>query len=508
MPSSIPSKRFSWFKRNFFPVYAQEYRKFLGLSLLMFCFTLVYGTVRACKDRYMLHWGGGKIIGDLKLVILVVSVFAISIYGQINQKTSSNGRFYWILGILMGFFTLFTIAKLGGFLEIPEVINGKKISKDMGLWTYISHGGIKAVVFVLFYTFAELWGIWGVSLLFWTCTNEICSVKQAKRCYTPLVSIAGLSTILSGVISIYFAESEKFLLGVILTFGYLLFVIYYFFSGAMGRNPEAYQIPKVAMKKVKKRLGLFSAVKKLVKSKDRHYLILITLMIFCYAFGVALYENVFKTVVKSHGIEKVRLKEFDTEQAYTSYVMGLQLVWIGILSLFISLGLGTHIRRKGWRFMALAAPVIVFLSVVLFFGFLIGEEWLMGYLNYTATGIRGIAMYLGLACVSLIKATKYACQDPAKEEAFVPLKKRPKEVGKAIADTIGSRFGKGFGSSVVGSGLGHYYGSILNVVPFVGLVMGSMMVVWVYVVFGLDKEHGAYTKEYHEQNQIQDSDGH
>ena len=106
------------------------------------------------------------------------------------------------------------------------------------------------------------------------------------------------------------------------------------------------------------------------------------------------------------------------------------------------------VRRFGWFTGAVLTPIILLITGVLFYIFVIFREsldWLT--LAMGATPVF-MAVMIGAAQNILSKGTKYSLFDPTKEMSYIPLDQELKVKGKAAVDVIGGRLGKSGGAVI------------------------------------------------------------
>jgi len=111
--------------------------------------------------------------------------------------------------------------------------------------------------------------------------------------------------------------------------------------------------------------------------------------------------------------------------------------------------IGSNIlRRVTWTVAALLTPLMIIITGLGFFGFIVFEDQLSFVAVFFGTGPLALAVYTGLVQNVLSKATKYSLFDSTKEMSYIPLDDEMKSKGKAAVDVIGGRFGKAGGGVI------------------------------------------------------------
>ena len=106
------------------------------------------------------------------------------------------------------------------------------------------------------------------------------------------------------------------------------------------------------------------------------------------------------------------------------------------------------VRRFGWFTGAILTPIILLITGVLFYTFVIFSEqldWMTVAMAWTPVFM---AVIIGAMQNILSKGTKYSLFDPTKEMSYIPLDQELKVKGKAAVDVIGGRLGKSGGAVV------------------------------------------------------------
>ena len=152
----------------------------------------------------------------------------------------------------------------------------------------------------------------------------------------------------------------------------------------------------------------------------------------------------------------------------------------GIITILMMLFVGGNvIRRFGWGKAALITPVVLLLTGVGFFAFVIFRDSLTAFVALLGTTPLMLAVIFGMAQNIMSKSSKYSLFDPTKEMAYIPLDQESKVKGKAAIDVVGARLGKS-GGAVINQGLIIFFGSIALITPYVAAVLFFIIFAWIW----------------------------
>jgi AAA family ATP:ADP antiporter len=153
---------------------------------------------------------------------------------------------------------------------------------------------------------------------------------------------------------------------------------------------------------------------------------------------------------------------------------------------------GNVIRRLGWGVAAQFTPVILGITGLGFFAFVLFREQLSGMVAMLGTTPLMLAVVFGTIQNVMSKATKYSMFDPTKEMAYIPLDPEIKLKGKAAIDVVGARLGKS-GGSLVQQGLFIVFSatSVVQVAPYIAVFLVAIIVAWIFAAKALSKRFNA-----------------
>jgi len=495
MENSQKTNLTSELRRIFWPIEWHENKKFLPMAAMMFCILFNYSTLRSIKDGFVVTGIGPEAISFLKTyVVLPSAVIMMVVYAKLCNVMSQQKVFYtitWFFSLYLAFFA-FVLYPYPDFFHpnhqtieglVVEYPNFKWFIRICGQWSIAS-----------FYAISELYGSMMLSLLFWQFANQITKTSEAKRFYSmfgllgnfslPLVA-ATLGYLLSSEINIV-AEEHRFIPVIcIVIFSNLLVMFFYFW---MNKNvltdPRLYDSGEAAgkPKKRKAKLSLGESFKMIFTSK---YLGLLVTLILAYGISINLVE----------GVWKAKLRElYPTKEAYTMFMGNFQ-AYQGVAAIIFMLVGSNILRRVSWATAAIFTPVMILITGIGFFSFIIFDQTIgLYFAAFFGTGPLALAVIIGTAQNVLSKATKYSLFDSTKEMAYIPLDDEMKTKGKAAVDVIGGRFGKSGGGIIQSTFfilLPTY--TFAEATPYFAGIFFVIVILWIFAVQGLSKEYQKLT---------------
>lgn len=498
------------------PIHRHELKKFPPLLAISFLSAFNYFILKNLKDSLVVtaKGSGAEVIAFFKIWgILPAAILMTSAYTFLSRKFSREKVIYLILGTHLVFFGLFGYYLYPLREQLHPHIDSQNLLETLPSFVSFFEGYlnnflsmIRHWTFTLFYIMAELWGIFGITVLLWGFLNETSSVDIAKRFYGPLGIGTNFSGIISGWISAEFCqnvhnpylpgktpwEQSVFILtSIILISGIGILFLYRWIHTHVQSGPR-FRIEENSEKPSKKmRLSLRESFMHLLQSP---YLIYVDILVLSFNFTNNLVEVLWKSQVK----------EFvgNDANAFNHY-MGKTQMFMGFSATLTSLFLtGNLIRCFGWRASALISPALVFLTSLSFFFFFFYKENAGG----TALVFSGMNALMLVAlsgaihqCVS--RVCRYSIFDTTKELAFTPLSRDSQKKGKAAIDGVGSRLGKSAGAVLIQTLL-FRFDSINSCAPYLGLLILIVTVLWVFAVLALGKRFGKVTLDLSKQGAL------
>lgn len=496
--SEATKAEFGKIRSFFWPVHNHELKKLLPMFLIFFCISFNYTILRDTKDTLIVTASGAETIPFLKFWGVVPSAIIFMLaYAKLSNILSKENLFYVTIAPFILFFGLFTTV----FYPFREALHPTTSAEYlMGILPAGLSGLIACYqnwTFSLFYIFSELWGSAVLSLMFWGFANEIMKVAEAKRFYALLALGANVALMCSGPAIIYVSDIQRYvpegvdawqislnyLMGMVVIAGAIIVGVYWWMNRYVLTDKRFYDPENMERKEKKKKakMSLGESFAFLLKSK---YILCIAILVICYGICINLVEVTWKGQLK---LQYPNPNDYSTFMGYFSTTTG----FVTVLMVFVG---GMIIRKKGWGFAAMITPVVLMVTGIGFFGFVIFRENLAGYIAMLSTTPLFLAVIFGMAQNIMSKSTKYTLFDPTKEMSYIPLDQESKVKGKAAIDVVGARLGKS-GGSLIQQFMIVGFGSLAASTPYIAVCMLIIIGVWMAAVRVLSKEYLALTGE-------------
>ncbi|NGX58688.1 MAG: ADP,ATP carrier protein 1 [Chlamydiae bacterium] len=435
------------------PVHGFELKKVLPMFLMLFLIVFNYTILRDTKDTLVVNEAGAAAIPFLKLWGVVPgAIIFMLIYSKLSNYLSKTALFYAAITPFIIFFALFALV-IYPYKEYLEPIAMANAMENYFQWEGLNYfiACFRHWPVSIFYIASELWGSACVSLLFWGFANEITKVSESKRFYAVFLIGANVALLFSGPMIILsswltrnapagidpYIQANNWLMGMVVISGLLTMYLYHYMNKSVLTDPQF--VAKEEEKKKKKdkpKLGLFESFKYLAKSP---YILCLATLVMAYGISINVVELTWKAQLK---IQYPLKNDYQAFMGAFSFFTGLTTIF---MLLFVS---GNLIRKKGWGFAALVTPVVLLITGIAFFSFIIFRDNLSGMIASMGTNPVFLAVIIGAVQNIMSKSTKYSLFDPTKEMAYIPLDQEQKVKGKAAIDVVGARLGKSGGAFI------------------------------------------------------------
>lgn len=481
-------KEFSGLRAALWPIHSYELKKFLPMAIMMMGILFNYSILRGLKDTLVVNNLGTEMIPTLKLwFVLPCAILFMVFYSKLANILSREGVFYTLVSIFVVYFS--SVVYIFKFSS-PDNFHTKFICDYHGLQTILD--GFGAWIYSSFYVMSEMWGSVMISLMFWKFANDVTSVKESKRFYAMFGFVANGALIVSGLVLKGAKSTEEttggnweslpWILSTVIISSLIIMAIYWWLNNVVLKDPR-FQNTDAKPKKKKEKLSVMDSFKYIAKSK---YIGFIALLVICYGISINLVEVMWK--------DQVRIMCGGSKDGFANFMGGLQ-IYTGIFTIICML-VGANILRKcTWFTSAVITPVMIFVTGLIFFAFIIFKDSLNDFLMPLGIIAVVVTSWIGLAQNVLSKGTKYSLFDPTKEMTYIPLDDELKSKGKAAVDVIGGRLGKSGGAAINWLLLIITGSQLVDISALVAVIFIAIMLVWFIAVRGLNVKFLEITKE-------------
>jgi AAA family ATP:ADP antiporter len=486
-------KEFGRWRSLLWPIHNFELKKLIPMVILFFLILFNYTVLRDTKDTLIVTapGGGAEVIPFLKFWgVLPCAVFFMLIYAKLSNKLSKPALFYSMISPFIIFFALFATV----LYPCRDLIHPTHLADKLQAVLPIGMNGLVAMfrnwTYSLFYVMAELWGSVGISLLFWGFANDTTKISESKRFYALFGLFANFALIISGQLIRWATAiranlsagadpwqiSLNYLMSMVALAGILILGIYWWINRYVLTDARFYNLDEQKKQKANKpKLSMKESLFYLIRSK---YLGCIAILVISYGMAINLIEVIWKNQLKL---------QYPDPNAYGHFMGGFS-QFTGIFTIFMMLFVGGNvIRRLGWKKAALFTPLVLLVTGVGFFSFIIFRDNLTGAIASIGTSPLMLAVIFGTIQNIFSKASKYSLFDPSKEMSYIPLDQEQKVKGKAAVDVVAARFGKA-GGSLMQQGLIVGLGGIAFITPYAAGIVLGILAIWMLAVHSLNKQ--------------------
>ena len=498
--SQTQVKEFGKWRSFFWPVHQFELKKLLPMFLLFFFINFNYTVLRDTKDALIVTapGSGAEAIPFLKMWgVLPFAILFMIVYSKLSNVLSKQRLFYAMISIFIVFFIAFALV----LYPYREALHPTVMADRLQAFLPQGFAGLIAIfrnwTYALFYIMSELWGSVALSLLFWGFANDITRVSESKRFYAMFGLGANLGMVVSGPIIVLFSDIRtklpptvdawgvtlNYMLSFVVVSALLVMAIYYWINKNVLTDPRFYDPAELKKsKKSKPKLSMKESFLFLARSP---YIGCLAILVIGYGVAINLVEVTWKSQLKL---------QYPSANEYNAF-MGKFSFLTGLITIFMMLFVGGNvIRRFGWGVGALVTPIVLLITGVGFFSFVIFRDSLSGFIAMFGTTPLMLAVLFGMAQNIMSKSTKYSLFDPTKEMAYIPLDQESKVKGKAAIDVVGARLGKS-GGSLIQQVLIVTFGSLTAVTPIIGGILFVIIAAWIFAARALNKRFVALTAQ-------------
>lgn len=482
--------KFGKWRSLLWPIHRHELAKLLPMLVIFFLVSFNYNILRTTKDVLIVTapGSGAEVIPFIKLwVMLPTAILLTYIFARISQSLSREHTFYAMNAIFLTYFACFA------FLLYPnrEAMQPESFCQWLATWLPPGCNGMISMIrywtYTTFYVMSELWGTAIMMVAFWGFANEVTRVDEAKRFYGLFGIGANMSGWAAARISIALSgrnfdsslpfgqtswdQSLMLILLSVLISSFFSLILFRWINCYVFNDPSyaGIHVKSEGTKPVEKRKT--SLKKDLQYIASSPYMLAIAAIVLSFGFVINTTEVMWK--------HEVRLL-YPNPKEYSIY-MNEVMAWIAILATVTAFFFtGNLIRQAGWTKSAMVTPVILLLTSMAFFGFILFPEYAQFATRFGWTPL-GITVLIGTIQNCLSRTAKYTVFDATKELAFIPLDRHIKLKGKAAIDGVISRLGKSSASFLYATLL-MQLGDLTACAPYVASCLIATIILWLFAV--------------------------
>eukprot|EP01041_Mallomonas_annulata_P002001 gene2001-3892_t len=461
--------------------------------------------------------GGAEIIPFLKTYVNLPSAILFTLlYSSMCNRMSQANVFYSILGPFLAFFGSFAAFIYPNRHILHPVASANWLATVLPSFMLPLVSIFRNWTYAVFYVMAELWGSVVISLLFWGFSNEVATVQEAKKYYPLFGLMANVALIFSGQYVNFVSSlraglapgvdqwgySLKLLMAAVVGCGSAVVGLYALMQNWVLKDPECVKgtsatstaitdtDTSVILPKKKKEKSKMSPAESWKFLSSSPYIRDLATLVICYGMSINIVEVTWKSKLQA---------AFPDPNAYSAF-MGNFASATGVATLLLMLFGRFVLSTFGWTVAALVTPVTLLSTGAMFFSLSLFPAFFKPITLRLGTTPLMLAVLVGAAQNVLSKGAKYALFDPCKEVAYIPLDSESKTKGKAAIDVIGNPLGKS-GGSLLQQLLIAATGSLAASTPYLGGLLGVIIVMWIKAAKSLGIQFAAKSAEMGEEGE-------
>lgn len=469
------------------PVKEGELAQFLYTSGLLVLITYIHSTLKIAKDSVVISELGTESISAIKMwAVLPIALIFMVFYIKLSDSLTRAKLFHSMNWFFASYFILFTVLLFPNREALTINISPDSILTTLPVIKYLVKI-IQKWYCMLFYVFSESFVTIMLSISFWQTANHITSLEQSKRFYPIIGVVAQLGLILAGMFGNIFSTTESggdfqgtlnlVTTSIVIASALMSLCLYKLerIVGVQNFNAKTNLSGTPAKGKTKMKLSLSDSFKFIMSSKP---ILLITTLLLCYNISINLVEGVWKKSVEML---------YSGNATLVHHFMSNVSFCVGILTLVIA-AVGVYLLRAfKWSVTALVTPVAILFTGAIFFLAMIAKDSTL--MSAYVTSALSIGAYFGAMNVIFARATKHSLFDATKEMVYIPLDDELKTKGKAAAETIGMRFGKGSGAFIQQILLGIFPAlTLADLSPIISGIFLALLISWIVATISLSKK--------------------
>lgn len=443
-------KRELW--QKFFTKYTNEFtknkryilHKYLPSSLMLLFSAYIHNFLRGVKDAVLVPSLGPELISFIKFYgVFPGTLIFFVCYTKLANILSRDKLYYSITLFFCSFFMLyaFILHPFQNYIQ-PDLSEAMLLYPKFEYHLMMMQHWTTSILYIM----CELCGTVMLALMFWQFTNELYTLKEAKKTYALFGVIGQIGIVFAGLIQSGISDylikytapdavwdlTIKWMMTSITIAGISLILIYRWIYKNVFFDPTLCT-RKHSGKREKITLSIRKSLKYLTSSR---YLWLIMVIVFSYGVAINLIESSWKFQLK---------QVYTTQSSYSSF-MGKFTMYFGFFSI-TTMFFGAYIlHRFKWLIGALLTPLGAGITGAIFFISIIFQDSLGELVPSIDNSVLMMSAMIGSAQLIFFKSLNYTFDVATREMAFMPLDRELRTKGKAAVDVIGNRGGKAFGA--------------------------------------------------------------
>lgn len=463
--------------RHLFPIRTGEITKFLVLSALFFLICLNNHILRNLKETVIITQPqlGINAIPFIKTwMMLPIILLFVKAYVYLSTRFSQEKVTYIILTSILIYFV--------AFLTILHPNEERLQLHLLGNWISFSTFGevVRHWHLSLYYCISEIWGTVVMMIIFWGTCNRSTDLDQAKRFYSPILSISNLSGLASAHISLSCSQgslkhllfpelanwnatlSTLTLLVSVLTVA-ILGLFYYLHTYVLTEGYVQVQSQEESHKK--EHISLLAAIRCIVTNQKLRSL---AMTIFAYYFCSGILELILK----------YQLHAIYTDANEFNDMLNQMTIYVSIASTLITAFItGSLIRRFSWKVTALATPLLLTIPLA----------FLVVHYFFSESGVSALTMLYAVYFM-LSRMCKFTFFDLSKEIASVEFTYDEQIKLKSVLDGVIPKLAK-TSESLFLQILMTLCLDLRSIIPFIILITFGIHLLWIYSIPVFSKKH-------------------
>ncbi|CAD25761.1 similarity to ADP/ATP CARRIER PROTEIN [Encephalitozoon cuniculi GB-M1] len=475
----------------------------LLFSLLFALLSYIDAFLYVLGDMVMMNTQMPSSILFIKSVLVLPMTFFFIVIVQKGLRYLSQPRMLEVILIISSVFFL-----LFGFVIWPYC---KRLQPDF-FWSrdIFSDGKMKTrhldfffPIFLVFsewastmlYLVAELWGSLIISFMFFSRAIHQCTEAQVKKFLPTISLISAVVFLSSGLLTkslnsrrdaLPYHEKERLFSQVFIVTSALTVmsaITSFFTDRALAKDDPRHKGKKEH--KVRK-IGFAGSLKMMQKSR---FLRAMTESV----VAASVCSNIFEAIYRG-GIVLGAVQSSTSKSSYMNRLNAMAQIITSIFLLVMFFKPATHlIERRGWFPVAITAPIVAIITLVLFFPMVFFNNITEGDLIASGEEYVGsfvLENYTGMFLTTIIRISKYCFFDVAKEAASIRVSPVHRHSFRGIHDGLGINIGKTIGSvyctlvTVVFD-----VRDVRNVVSVSTVFVGVFCVIWIRSILHINKKY-------------------